>query len=408
MGLFNGSNIGDEEDRTFIKQNTKSLFEGLTGLRKFSNTITDIGGRFNVLTQGAGIENTDNYIVQSVIFDKSKHTIKQAKKWLKDNGYKSPKIDEETNTIRFRQLDPIKMEKQGYTKYRNKKLGNSGITLVISYMDKKNISVNNIMPKFEKGSKEAKEHMARIRSMKGKSIGGDNKSPFKPPFGMIEDNVIKVNKPMGSDPRTWSPVHNGSGLYAGGSVGSIVDDGISQARHFLGVGIPHHSRSYGTPPMMGFGVHHHHYHMNGEGMWDWADPNKNGVAKAFDPNQNGVAKAFEPVKDVAEKTFTPQLGRDITSGLIHTALPAVISGIASSGTTALTGNPLAGFAVGQTLGKYAGNKAGDALGDATGYGFKKGSKEAKEHMAKIRAMKGKGIIKEFPHHLKGKGIMGYV
>jgi hypothetical protein len=440
MALFNGSNIGDEEDRTFIKQNTKSLFEGLTGLRKFSNTITDIGGRFNVLTQGAGIEKDsdksnsdygsdgydsdydtgkgigDNYIVQSVIFDKSTHNIKQAKKWLKDNGYKSPKVDEETNTIRFRQLDPKKMEKQGYTKYRNKKLGNSGITLVISYMDKKNISNNNIMPKFAKGSKEAKEHMARIRSMKGKSVGG---AMVRMPDGSFKgvgsdalpDSKFFRMKPLGSDPRTYTPNHSGSdsadalhkantgsGLYAGGSqpsggsIGSVIDDAVNQSRHLIGLGVPPPSRSYGS--VLGFGVHHHHhYHIQGDGFFDDIgrafDPKQNGVAKAFDPNQNGVAKAFEPVKDVAVKTFTPQLGRDITSGLIHQALPAVVSGLAGSATTALTGNPYAGFAVGQTLGKYAGKQAGDAVGNATGYGFKKGSQEAKDHMAKIRAMKGK-------------------
>ena len=363
-------------------------------------------------------EKGEDYVVQSVVFDKNKYSVKEAKKWLKTNGYKSPKIDEEINTIRFRQKDPKKVHKEGFTEYRNKKLGKSGIILVIAYRGKNNISNNNIMPKFAKGSKEAKEHMARIRSMKGKSIGGAMVRMPDGSFKGVGSDAVDSHmiRPLGSDPRTWTPSHidtnkasMGSGLYAGGSpsggsIGSIIDEGISGARHLLGVGIPPHSRSYGSPmPMMGFGVHHHHhYHIQGEGMWDWADPNKNGVAKAFDPNkngvakafdpnQNGVAKAFEPVKDVAVNTFTPQLGRDITSGLIHQALPAVVSGLAGSATTALTGNPYAGFAVGQTLGKYAGKQAGDAVGNATGYGFKKGSKEAKEHMAKIRAMKGKGI-----------------
>jgi hypothetical protein len=56
MGLFYGSSIGNNQVAQFIKQNTKSLFDGLTSLRKFSITITDIGGRFNVITNGAGIK----------------------------------------------------------------------------------------------------------------------------------------------------------------------------------------------------------------------------------------------------------------------------------------------------------------------------------------------------------------
>ena len=87
------------------------------------------------------------------------------------------------------------------------------------------------------------------------------------------------------------------------------------------------------------------------------------------------------------------MGRDITSDLIHKALPAVISGIAGSATTLATGNPYLGFAVGQTAGKYAGKKAGDELGKTTGFGLMKkpkmvkGSKEMKDYMASIRAMK---------------------
>jgi hypothetical protein len=56
LAVFNGNNIGDQSDREFIKQDTQKLFKNLTGLRKFSNTITDIGAKANVITQGAGIE----------------------------------------------------------------------------------------------------------------------------------------------------------------------------------------------------------------------------------------------------------------------------------------------------------------------------------------------------------------
>jgi len=102
-------------------------------------------------------------------------------------------------------------------------------------------------------------------------------------------------------------------------------------------------------------------------------------------------RAFAPI----ERTFTPKLGRQIGKTLIHDALPAVVSGVVGTATTALTGNPALGLAAGQTLGKVAGKKAGDSLGKVAGMGMKrpklvKGSKEAKEYMASIRSKRMKG------------------
>jgi hypothetical protein len=89
------------------------------------------------------------------------------------------------------------------------------------------------------------------------------------------------------------------------------------------------------------------------------------------------------------------LGRQIGKTLIHDALPAVVSGVVGTATTALTGNPALGFTAGQTIGKVAGKKAGDSLGKVAGMGMKrpklvKGSKEAKEYMASIRSKRMKG------------------
>lgn len=52
MSVLKANNIGNESDYTFVKQDTKELFGENSFLRKASNTITDIGARFNVLTQG--------------------------------------------------------------------------------------------------------------------------------------------------------------------------------------------------------------------------------------------------------------------------------------------------------------------------------------------------------------------
>ena len=151
-------------------------------------------------------------------------------------------------------------------------------------------------------------------------------------------------------------------------------------------------------------------------MWDWADPKKNGVAKAFDPNQNGVAKAFQPVTTAIQSVPKPQdLGNKIrdemekrginnkgalkglkTAG--HYAIPALTSSLGGiAGTTlgaAATGG-LGGFAggvAGSAAGAYAGDKINQKLGIGLHPGqgkFRKGSQEAKEHMARLRAMRKK-------------------
>lgn len=54
VAILKSNNIGDTQNITFVKQDTKSLFKDLPFLRKFSNTITDIGARVNVITTGAG------------------------------------------------------------------------------------------------------------------------------------------------------------------------------------------------------------------------------------------------------------------------------------------------------------------------------------------------------------------
>ena len=69
----------------------------------------------------------------------------------------------------------------------------------------------------------------------------------------------------------------------------------------------------------------------GKGMWDWADPKKNGVAKAFDPKQNGTTQFFEnDVKNALQDNIRP---------IIHGAVGTAISGI--------TGVPMLGTLIGQ-------------------------------------------------------------
>lgn len=53
--FLRANNLGSEADISWVKQETKVLFEGNERLRKIVNTITDIGARVDVLKQGAGI-----------------------------------------------------------------------------------------------------------------------------------------------------------------------------------------------------------------------------------------------------------------------------------------------------------------------------------------------------------------
>lgn len=48
--------------------------------------------------------------VRSVLFDKSKWTVTEAKKWLKDHGYKVPKVDTTDQYHRFRQRPPFQFK----------------------------------------------------------------------------------------------------------------------------------------------------------------------------------------------------------------------------------------------------------------------------------------------------------
>lgn len=195
MAILQANGIGNTPAFEFVKQDTKTLFKGLSGLSKVANVLTSAGAKVNEITQGAGmgsskiapteeelklkekrlkelkekkrkivskvktavsnigetitksIDDFDesmmnmmegkgvdtNYVVQSVVFPESKFDVKSARKWLREHKYKSPKVEKTENTLRFRQLPPKSVEKKGFTEFRNKMLGDSGIFLVIAY-----------------------------------------------------------------------------------------------------------------------------------------------------------------------------------------------------------------------------------------------------------------------------------
>lgn len=55
MGVLDGNGLNNSERTTFVKQDTKSIFKGNPVLRKFANTLTDIGGYANAIIQSTDL-----------------------------------------------------------------------------------------------------------------------------------------------------------------------------------------------------------------------------------------------------------------------------------------------------------------------------------------------------------------
>ena len=106
-----------------------------------------------------------DYKIQSVLFSTKKWNPQTASEWLKENNYQVKKIDQQTpNFLRFRQTSPKPLENAGYH-FVNKKLGNSGVELVIAYPPEKQskggkISIGNLKHFIDNSySKKPKENI---------------------------------------------------------------------------------------------------------------------------------------------------------------------------------------------------------------------------------------------------------
>lgn len=59
-----------------------------------------------------------DYKIQSILFNSQKNTLSNAIDFLISNGYKTKKVDVTDKYFRFRQIEPSKLEKEGFTEYR--------------------------------------------------------------------------------------------------------------------------------------------------------------------------------------------------------------------------------------------------------------------------------------------------
>jgi hypothetical protein len=276
VAVLKSNNIGDDGNIAFVKQDTKELFRDLPFLRKFSNTITTIGARANVITTGAGVD--------------EKELISSSKKKILSN----------------------------------------------------NISK---MPKFAKGSQEAKDHMARIRGMRGGNV-------IHPPMSSVE-----VSRPKYTT--------QGEGMCGGRVYCPHCETSMEGGKINIGKAF----KKLGSDIKKGFNK-------------EIARP-VSSIAKTIDK------KVINPAGDY----ITSKKG-GLATDLIKYGIPAASSALLGGLATAATGgNPVAGVAA-SALGSKLGAMGAKELQKKTGTGmrkgrFVKGSQEAKDFMASIRAKRNK-------------------
>ena len=147
------------------------------------------------------------------------------------------------------------------------------------------ISSNNIMPKFAKGSQEARDHMARIRGMRGGKVGSNLAKNLAGNTGRLADaGTNKLINMMG----TGTGKDLGKNLAL--NTGRLADAGTNKLISMMGTGVKEDLAKLGNSMMPvldfmkptyldqlgglpeamgviggGHHIHHHHYHPNSYG-----------------------------------------------------------------------------------------------------------------------------------------------
>ena len=69
MGVLESNGLSTPELTTFVKQDTRSIFKNSPMLRKFANTLTDLGGYFNAMFQGGKLKIGGNNMTTNTDID---------------------------------------------------------------------------------------------------------------------------------------------------------------------------------------------------------------------------------------------------------------------------------------------------------------------------------------------------
>ena len=351
--IVKANNLGDSKDISFIKQDTKSLFKDLPYLRKLSNTLTNIGAKVNTIISGGGLESNDYlFKVLSNAFKKLTE-IKQEAQQSGDTSlfgdFSTPfaqlyselyselmvhHLDTELTGAKLTRflsskIDEIeKLMGNQFIEYDIAKIGNDikgkGASASIQSQP---LTQEQQLTQLETQISETEHRIYQLLSF--------IQNPDNSLNPRLQSYITQLNSNMAIWHSLLDERHQlylDMGYELGDEAkeiegGSLTENNISNNN--IRMEKMRTGKSCSTCPMCGAGV----------------------LGK--------IGKAFKKV------------GKDVASGLIHKALPEVVGGLAGSAATALTGDPVAGFAVEQTVGKVAGNAAGNALGKATGYGLKK-------------------------------------
>ena len=106
-----------------------------------SPSIAVSGVKF-VVGRPKGKKTTD---VQTVIFKKDNWTLDKAKKWLKDNKFKSTKVDETEDSFRFRQRNPGDFEKDSFRTIAPGKSKEASMDVTLTMVEKAGDAIADVI-----------------------------------------------------------------------------------------------------------------------------------------------------------------------------------------------------------------------------------------------------------------------
>jgi hypothetical protein len=177
----------------------------------------------------SGGSKSQDYLVQSVIFKKSKYSLEEAKKWLKENKYKDKGVDEKKDFWRFRQLNPMTVKRKGFGHYITKPLENSGVELIIVYKEALQGSgnLNQIKKDLFKHFKEDEKLEKETAKVLNKVVK-DSEEISK----IFLDHEKADDKPQSQIKKDISKLKDG--LYGGFSLKKVSDGGKLKADEIKG------------------------------------------------------------------------------------------------------------------------------------------------------------------------------
>ena len=315
LSVFKANHLLTQPIVDFVKQDVNGLFKNFNNTKKLMNVVTNLGGVADIAMKGGRLN-------QSPVLDEYGKIATHLVSHVTDPTEPLDKRDAKHSIELIDKIQKIRKR--------------SG---------KKSKPIISSMPKFVKGSEEAREHMRKIREMRGCGLEG-NAGVGSHKLGM----GIGAGMESESDSDSSSDEGEGTGLYVGG--------------RGIGAGVTH--------------VHHHHYYADMSGEMEGGKINWKKVG-------NTAWKIAKPVvKEVSHK-YLPKLAED--AGMALGTAAATLSGNPEM-------IPLAA-SIGSKLGKTAGNAADKKIqGLGIGAGIKKGrfvkgSPEALSWAKKMREARGK-------------------